>query len=812
VVYPVNFESKIGFNVIRELLQKYCLSSLGHEEVLRMSFSDDYESIKFACGTTDEMSVVLPLNSGFPQSGYYNLLPELSRIETPGTFFEPETLIEFYVSLKTIKEILVFLRSKPAAKFHLLRQLSTDIESPDIVISRIETIIDEKGEIKDSASDVLATIRKKLKSLSGKADRKLFQILRQSRIEGLIPDDFEPTVRNGRMVLPVPATNKRKIKGFIHDESATGQTVYLEPAEVFEINNEIRDLENDERKEIIKILTEFADFLRPHNNMLSDAYRFLGKIDFIRAKALLALKIDAVIPEIINKPVINWEQARHPLLVLSHKEQKRIVVPADIKLDEFNRILVISGPNAGGKSVCMKTAGINQYMLQCGMLIPVGRDSTSGMFSQIFLEIGDDQSLENDLSTYSSHLLNISFFLKEADSSTLFLIDEFGAGTEPQLGGAIAEATLTELSRSGAYGIVTTHYTNIKMLADKLNGVFNGAMLFDTEKMIPLYILKTGRPGSSFAFEIASKIGFPADVLAAAEAVSATGHLDFDRHLNEIEVQKDELAKQKQELDIADQFLNEIVQKYNKLNSDLLSSKERMLADARLEALAILNNANSLVENTIREIKETNAEVAVAKNARTSIDKEKERLKSINPVVNVGLPKYGEGKLKIKGNKPLIKTLNRPPVIGDYVKLEGQDWLGELIEIKGKMGVVTSGVIKIRVPLSNMLTVDVKNSDIPVSSGRSNKSITDAINRKAELFKMQLDLRGMRTSEALDILRLYIDEAVLLRVPEVHILHGKGDGVLRRVVRDYLSGVAEVNNMNDQILELGGSGITVVKF
>ncbi len=818
MIYPSGFENKIGFHFIKQNLKKYCLCSLGEEEVEKIHFSTDFQFISNECGMTAEMASILLLNKNFPNSNYYNLIPEIKRLKTPGTFSEPEILLELAASFDTICNCIEFFKDKNAFDYPLLHSLISEIELPSYISNEIWKIIDEKGVIKDIASDNLSIIRNKLKSFIGKAERKLMQILTQAKKDGFVSDDSEPTLRNGRIVIPVPVTYKRQVKGFIHDESASGQTVFIEPSEVFEINNEIRDLENDERKEIIKILLLFADLIRPDLDIIEDAYLLLGEIDFIRAKAIFANSINAVLPKIQDKTVIKWVMAKHPLLIITNQELKKEVVPADIALDETNRILVISGPNAGGKSVCLKTVCLNQYMLQCGMLIPVHGDSVAGVFNNIFLNIGDDQSLENDLSTYSSHLLNISFFLNNSDNKTLFLIDEFGAGTEPSLGGAIAEAALLELNNKKAFGIVTTHYANIKLLADNNAGIINASMLFDIKHLKPLYILKTGNPGSSFAFEIAAKTGFPEEVLKIAAQKTLNSHLDFEKQLNDIDAKNNILEKKQKELDVADSFLKEIIDKYTLLKDQLENNKDLILNKAKKEALQILDNANSIIENTIREIKESEADALKIKILRKNIETLKQEMtideKNVfseeNKASNKANPKKNTNSKLFK--QPLIKTLNKKPEAGEMVKLTGQSWMGELVEIKGNMGVVASGVIKMKVPLENIKTVDILNSEIPKTANTQKYNFSDNINEKAAMFKHQLDLRGIRKQEALELLNKYIDDAILLHIDEVYILHGKGNGVLRQAVREYLSNITEVKKMRDQQIELGGSGITIVNF
>jgi DNA mismatch repair protein MutS2 len=517
VIYPKNFETKTGFDKVRQMIRDNCLSPVGVQHAENLPFTTDATLIRQQLNQTEEFRQLMLEEPGFPSQDYFDLTYELHRIKIEGTYIEQENLFDLKSSLITISDILQFFKKSDPQKFPNLISLSSEIFVDKMIVSSIEGIIDNKGNIKNNASAKLAEIRKSLSKEQASVDRKMRKAMSEAKRAGWTKDDTEVTIREGRPVIPVAAAHKRAIKGLIHDESATGQTVYIEPVEVFEIHNKIRELESAERREIINILKNFSGFVRPEIPNLIEAYKFLGMIDFIRAKASFALKINALKPKIADQPLVRWNKAVHPLLYLSHKKQNRPVVPLNIQLDNERRILVISGPNAGGKSVCLTTVGLLQYMLQCGLLIPVKDDSMTGIFQNLFIDIGDEQSLENDLSTYSSHLLNMKHFVIHSNANTLFLIDEFGTGTEPQLGGAIAESVLEKLNSNKAFGVVTTHYSNLKLMSKEGNGIVNGAMLFDTKAMQPLFSLKIGKPGSSFAFEIARKIGFPKEVLKNAE-------------------------------------------------------------------------------------------------------------------------------------------------------------------------------------------------------------------------------------------------------------------------------------------------------
>lgn len=559
------------------------------------------------------------MNEKFPTENYFDLTDELSRISIEGTYMEKEALFELKRSLNTINDCIQFFRKDKEQRFPQLKELSSSVEIDKSIIKQLDSILDDKGNIRDDASPELAEIRKDISRKQISVNKKLHQLMGHVRRQGWAPDDIELTVRNGRTVIPMLASYKRNIRGFVHDESASGHTVFIEPEEAFDINNEIRELENAERREIIRILLSFTDAIRPQIEELIKCYHFLGIVDFIRAKALYALQTNSQKPDTSSKSLINWIKAKHPLLYLSHKLQKKEVVPLNIKLDEKQRILVISGPNAGGKSVCLKTVGLLQYMLQSGMLVPMEICSETGIFSNIFIDIGDEQSLENDLSTYSSHLLNMRHFMGYADEKTLFLIDEFGTGTEPSLGGAIAESILEKLNSKKSFGVITTHYANLKLLADREDGIANGAMLFDSDKMKPLFELSIGKPGSSFAFEIAETIGLQKDVLKKAKEKAGTKQISFDKQLQNLDVQKKELDQKETQLKVADDFLSEMIDKYQNLYNELEKRKKEIISNAKEEAASLIGNTNKIIEKTIKEIKESQAEKGKTNDVRKKL-------------------------------------------------------------------------------------------------------------------------------------------------------------------------------------------------
>jgi DNA mismatch repair protein MutS2 len=806
--FPSDFEQKLGFDAIRQILHDYCLSTLGQVRVKKMAFSTDASEIHTSLLQTSELKAILQFEEQFPSQDYYDLIPELLRIRIPGTYMETEQLAELKLSVSTIAELLSFLDERNE-KFPALYSLASDYGEAATgysplsalslllsIVSQVERILDDKSEVRDSASPELNRIRKEKSRLQSSVENKIVQSFKLARQNGWTPDDAEVTIRNGRLVIPMINTHKRKIQGFVHDESATGHTVYIEPAEIFETNNEIRELDYAERREIIRILIEFARIVRPDIDVLIHAYHFLGKIDFIRSKARFAISIKATNPihhpksqiqnsefGILNKntahelPVIlrgasfSWHQAIHPLLFLSHQKQKKEIVPLDIALNREQRILIISGPNAGGKSVCLKTVGLLQYMFQCGLLPPVREDSEFCIFHKIFIDIGDEQSIDNDLSTYSSKLIHLKYFIENTDDCSLFLIDEMGTGTDPSLGGAIAEATLEALNARSAMGIVTTHYSNLKLLAAREPGIVNGAMLYDLKKLKPLFQLKIGKPGSSFALEIAHAIGFPEDVLTNAKSKTGKSQLDFDRELQNLEVEKQEINQKSTELKVADDFLAELIRKYEKLTADLESKKKEIIEKSKAEARQLLDSSNKIIEKTIRDIREAQADKTRTKEIRAELTEIKEKLL-----------KEPEGGVRNATSENLkLKSEIRNP--------------------KSEIGNLTS---EIGNPRSLVIGSEAKPHRF--------QTYFDDLNAKLINFSLTLDLRGKRVDEALALLQRYIDDAILCSIPEVQILHGKGNGVLRQVTRDYLRSQKEVKSARDAPIEGGGAGITIVSF
>ncbi len=820
MIYPRHFEDKIGFDQIREMILEKCISPMGQHYVDKIRFSSNREVITKLLRQVSEFKAILTLGESFPSQDYFDLREEIARLKTPGTYIEQEALFDLKTSLQVIENILVYFNNTADEDYPELKTLVNEVDFPPDILISAERIIDDKGEIKHNASEKLLEIRKQLEAKERQVIRETKKAFTMAKKSGWIPDDAEITIRNGRSVIPLKAADKRAIGGFIHDESASGKTVFVEPTGSFEINNQIRELENEERREIIRILTHFTDRLRPFIYNLVGAYRFLGLIDFIRAKALFAIKIKAEQPTINVHQNIILTEAVHPLLFLTHQAANKPVVPLSLELNPENRILVISGPNAGGKSVCLKTIGLLQYMLQCGLQIPCSPDSSLPVFQNLFIDIGDEQSLENDLSTYSSHLLNMKFFLHHANEQTLFLIDEFGTGTEPQLGGSIAEATLEQLNQKQAFGVVTTHYTNLKLVAQKTTGLVNGAMLFDSKAMQPLYHLQIGNPGSSFAFEIAKKIGFPNYVLNQAKKKSGGKHVTFDRQLQQMEVEKLSIEKKQKEVEATDEHLSEMVEKYTNLMEEIKKTKKQLIQEAKEEALQIISESNKAVEKTIREIKEAGAEKVKTREIREELEEKKKKLKgpsyAIPKTIGTADRKAKDSK-KAKASSYAKASADReddsPVKVGDYVRIKNTDIIGELTEIKGNDAWLNVNDINLKTSFSKLVKTDQRPlSMISFRSRNRNRSILNEINEKAAHFNLSIDLRGKRVDEAIPVLQKYIDEAILLSISEVNILHGKGDGILRPVIREYLQTIDNVKLFGDAPLDMGGAGITKVYF
>lgn len=800
MIYPSDFEKKIGFNIVRGRLNELCISEMGKELVEKMSFCTDADEIGTHLRLIQDFHTLMQDGVPFPVRDYNDLREEFKHLSIDGTVISLESMFALKPTLSALSYIFKFFKSESSEKVPFLKALAEGISIDNHIFTEIERLIDDKGEIPDNASAELAEIRRDIRRKQSSIDHRMRKILTEAKSSGWTDSNAEMTIRDGRPVIPVRAADKRALRGFIHDESATGQTVYIEPAEIFETNNEIKELEYAERREINKILLAFTKILRPEIPNLLLSWRLLGLLDFIRAKALLSHEYNCVIPEITDEPMFEWIEARHPLLEQKLKGQGKHITPLDLKLGKDDRILVISGPNAGGKSVCLKTIGLLQYMLQCGLAIPVKIDSKCGIFHDMLIDIGDEQSLENDLSTYSSHLINMKALLEQGNERTLFLIDEFGTGTEPQLGGAIAEAILLKMNEKRSFGVVTTHYANLKLLADSHPGIVNGAMLFDTRYLQPLYVMMIGKPGSSFAFEIAKKIGFPNEILDSAAEISGREHLDFDKQLQQLEIEKKEVRKKQYELKVADQLLDEVVTKYKNQLADIEKNRNKLLKEANKEAQAIIDGANAKIERTIREIKEAQAEKVRTKELREELKEMKQ-----------GLQKDAEEiskKLKAEEKEEIAAAELK---VGDMVCINELEVVGELLAISETDVTIQFGDVRLRTTADKLRKISrAQARKAQQNPSYLRNSIMNDINEKAEKFNLTLDVRGQRGEEAVDNVAKYIDEANLLSIKEVSILHGKGNGILRKLIREYLSKQSCVQSFNDASLETGGAGITRV--
>ena len=824
LVYPENFESKIGFDKIRELLKGRCLSDLGKELVDEIRFVSDFDRLKEDLSLVNEFVFILREMENFPTSFYFDLREALVKIRIEGRFLEIQELFDLKRSLETISGIVRFLKQAKEEQFPCLKRLLTNVQVYPYVIERIDAILNKYGKIKDNASPELSRIRKELISKQSGVSKRLQAILKKAQDDGLVEDDASVAIRDGRAVIPVASAFKRKLNGIVHDESSTGKTSYIEPAEVVELNNQIRELEYAEMREIVKILTIFSNDIRPYVPDLMLAYEFLGKIDFIRAKAIYANDINGIKPYMENKCQLEWEGAVHPLLMLALRRENRKVVPLNITLTPKKHILLISGPNAGGKSVCLKTVGLLQYMLQCGLLIPVKENSVTGVFEKLFIDIGDEQSIENDLSTYSSHLMNMKFFLKNSNEKTLVLIDEFGTGTEPMLGGAIAESILSQLDQMKTFGVITTHYTNLKHFASSSEGIENAAMMYDSAKMEPLFQLDIGKPGSSFAFEIARKIGLPESILQMATEKIGKDHINFDKHLRDIVRDKRYWETKREKIRKVEKSLDELAGKYETDLGQLEKQRKEILLKARQDAERILAEANKRIENTIFEIRESQADKEKTKLIRAKLTEFKLEVQEITDVPDEFIDKKIQ-KLKEKEShrnekravrKETVQKVIVPEpevwVIGDKVLMTGNQNVGEILELNEKNAVVAFG--QLRTSVSRDRLQKITNNEAKKVQRTYNQTlpnINKGLSEKRLNFKTEIDVRGQRGEEAVQTIQAFIDDAIMLDFSELRILHGKGNGILKEMIRNYLKSEPIVKSARDEHVQFGGAGITVVE-
>lgn len=829
MIYPHNFEHKIGFDEIRQLLLSKCLSSLGEERVEDMAFSDEFSLVEERLNQVTEFVRIIQEEDNFPDQYFFDIRPSLKRIRVEGLYLDEQEVFDLLRSLGTIHAITRFLNKGDeegeTPNYPNLKILAGDISVFPQLITLINSILNPYGKIKDNASSELSRIRKELVSTTNGISRSLHAILRNAQSEGYVEKDVAPTMRDGRLVIPVAPGLKRKIKGIVHDESASGKTIFIEPAEVVEANNRIRELENEERREIIRILTEFSNKLRPFIPEILQSYEFLAEIDFIRAKALFSIQINAIKPAIENKSILDWRIASHPLLQLSLAKQGKKIVPLDIELNTEQRILLISGPNAGGKSVCLKTVGLLQYMIQCGIPVPMHERSHAGLFSQIFIDIGDEQSIEDDLSTYSSHLTNMKIMMKNCTKNSLILIDEFGGGTEPQIGGAIAEAVLKRFNERKTFGVITTHYQNLKHFADNHEGIVNGAMLYDRHLMQPLFQLQTGNPGSSFAIEIARKIGLPEEVIADASDLVGSDYINADKYLQDIVRDKRYWESKRQTIRQREKHMEDTISRYESEMQELEKSRKEILRKAKEDAEHLLLESNAKIENTIRTIKEAQAEKEKTRSVRQELSNFRESLEELGKsqseqMIARKMQKLQEKQERKKDNKKKKNVevasdkspkKEDPVSIGSSVKIKGQNVVGQVIEINGKNAVVTFGMIKTSVKLDRLEKTDTPISkQVSQASTFVSKQTQDNVYEKKLNFKQDIDVRGMRGDEAIQAVTYYVDDAILLGVKRIRILHGTGTGILRTLIRQYLQTISGISDFHDEHVQFGGAGITVV--
>lgn len=846
MIYPNNFESKIGFNEIRTLLKQKCISSLGREMVDKIAFCDNWETINEWLQQIKEFRLLQQENDTLPLQYFFDVREPVGRLRLEGTHLEENELFDLRRSLETIMGIVNLLNQsedddeQPSEDeerqypYPALHRLSENVMTFPLIIRRIDQILDKFGKIKDNASAELMTIRRELSHTESNISRTLYNILRTAQTEGLVDKDAAPTIRDGRLVIPVAPGLKRRIRGIVHDESASGKTVFIEPAEVVEANNKVRTLEAEEQREIIRILTEFAAQIRPHVKEILYSYKFLAIIDLIRAKTEFANMTKAIEPSIEKYPYIDWIQAKHPLLKLALDKQGKSIIPLEITLTKEKRIVIISGPNAGGKSVCLKTVGLLQYMLQCGLSIPVNEHSKTGIFKSIMIDIGDEQSIENDLSTYSSHLTNMKNMMRQANMHTLLLIDEFGGGTEPQIGGAIAEAVLKQFCSKETYGVITTHYQNLKHFAEENTGVVNGAMLYDRHEMRPLFQLAIGQPGSSFAIEIARKTGIPEEVIRDASEIVGSDYIQSDKYLQDIVRDKRYWESKRQTIHQHEKALEQKIERYETEIKELEQNRKDILRKAKEQAEELLKESNRKIENTIREIRESQAEREETKRIREELKAFKEEISDIDTKANDEMiakkikqiqerkeRKEKRRKEKNEREKKHAAEKSAPTLThkekdvlkkGDTVRIKGLTSIGELEETDGKMATVIFGGMRTKMKADRLEKAERPKQEPlrPATVSTAERSTRETIDNRRLNFKQDLDIRGMRGDEAINAVTYFIDDAILVGMSRVRILHGTGTGILRQLVREYLGTIPNIASFKDEHVQFGGAGITVV--
>lgn len=814
MTYPDNIESKIGFDSVRRMVASKCSSPLGESLVKDMTFSTDFDTVRRELTRVDEFCHILNGDDNFPSGTIRDITERLKAIRPAGTYLTAEELVGLGTTMSTMAAIASFFQAKRneegASPYPALDEIAFKLQGYPVLARSIDRVVDRWGNIKDNASPELADIRHRLGQMNGVINSVMRRVIANAVKDGYLDSDTTASVRDGRLVIPVAPMNKRRIQGIVHDESASGKTVFIEPAEVVEANNRLRELKMDEHREEIRVLINIASELRPYLDELLDSYSLLALFDFIRAKAEWAIEIGATMPHLYDKPELEWYHACHPVLRESLLKQQKDIVPLDITLTTEKRILVVSGPNAGGKSVTLKTVGIVQYMLQCGLLPPLYENSHMGIFESIFIDIGDDQSIEDDLSTYSSHLRNMRFFLTRGNQRTLILIDEFGAGTEPQIGGAIAQALLADFNEKGMWGVVTTHFQNLKKFAEETPGLVNGSMLYDRREMRPLFALAIGHPGSSFAIEIARKTGLPESIIQAASEIVGSDYVNLDKYLLDIARDRRYWENKRQQIRLKEKRIDDVLERYEGDAENLRQQRRVILAEARDEARKILEGSNAAIERTIHDIRQAQAEREQTLEARRRLAEERKALatdksEGEHPL----LAKAPKAKKAKKTDKP--STAKKELSAGDNVLLDGAGTPGTIQEIRGKEAIVVFGQLLTTVKLSR-LTPTLRKPSSGIKAPTLVSAHTSEESRQRQLnFKQEIDVRGMRVDEALQAVTYFIDDATQFNASRVRILHGTGNGILRQYIRQYLDTVPSVRSYADEDVRFGGAGITVVQ-
>lgn len=826
MIYPANFEQKVGFDRLREQVAALCSMRAAREKLRGEGFCTSAQEIVWRLSLTDEMRLVVEMEHEFPGGEFPDIDRIVAKARVEGTFLDVEEVVTLRRALAVAGAIVEFILGRAQEQYPSLRMLSKNVTTFPGIVQAIDAIVDRFGQVKDHASPGLAEVRRAIREREGQAAKRLQAVLAAAKGAGIVDADAQISIRDGRAVIPVAAGNKRKINGFIHDGSATGKTFYVEPVEVVEINNELRELEYAERREIVRILTVFTESVRAQADAVDAAGDYLAQIDMLRAKARWASANGCVKPILSTDDRLVLKNARHPLLQQTLQSQGRQIVPLDMQLDRRKRILVISGPNAGGKSVCLKTTGIIQYMFQCGFLVPVSEISELSVFRSVYIDIGDEQSIDNDLSTYSSHLLNMKNMLAGASDRTLVLIDEFGSGTEPIIGGAIAEAILERLRAKGCYGVITTHYANIKYYASNTEGIANGAMMFDVQHIRPLFRLETGKPGSSFAVEIARKIGLPEEIIRTAAEKAGSDHINLEKQLREIARDKHYWEQKRDRIRLTDRKVEELEQTYSEQLAKIKAERQEILKKAKLQAEQLIADANRQIENTIRTIREAQAEKELTRLARKELEDFREVVdrtdlagkdaEVVREMERIERRRQRRAERKAE-KKNLTETAPISPKAreietGSKVRMAGQEMVGEVQSVKGRKAQVAFGQILTMVDKS-LLTVVSNNEYREATRPQTARTIVsvDISSRKLN-FRDHIDVRGMRAGEALEAVQNFIDDALMVGVGTVTILHGKGTGALKEEIRRYLLSVPEIERAVDEHADRGGAGITVVTF